>query len=424
MGRKKLDENDYKKIIELKQNGYSNADLANMFEVTSSRIGQILRGSGISSVNERYLQFSDEECEEIVSLYRQGVSAVKIGKIFGCSKSPITRVLNNNGIQLNNVLRKIPESEYQNVVNFYNDGYTQEEVAKIYGCAKHVVSAIMKKVGAVVRPNGTTKETAEEMYKLYIGGKRMPEIAKIYNMNPHTIGRVFQRNGLSADRKTYHCDEHYFDVINNQDKAYILGLLWSDGCNQLGRGKITIQLQERDQHILEEIKEVSKNERPLHKTPLNDKNPNWQNSMTLTWQSRHVSQTLNDYGMVPRKSLVLKFPDWLSVDLYPHFLRGYIDGDGSIYYSEDRNVFRVSMVGTKMFLNVVQTICANIGIKTSMSHKKEHSDVTYTLSATSNTGTLQLLNWIYKDANLKIERKYQKYKQGFLRYNINNSLAS
>jgi hypothetical protein len=34
------------------------------------------------------------------------------------------------------------------------------------------------------------------------------------------------------------------------------------------------------------------------------------------------------------------------------------------------------------------------------------------------------LNWIYKDANLKIERKYQKYKQGFLRYNINNSLAS
>jgi hypothetical protein len=183
-------------------------------------------------------------------------------------------------------------------------------------------------------------------------------------------------------------------------------------------------LQERDQHILKEIKEVSSNERPLYKTPLNDRNSNWQNTMTLTWQSHHLSQTLNNYGMVPRKSLVLEFPDWLSIDLYPHFLRGYIDGDGSIYYSEERNVCRASMVGTKMFLNVVQNICMNIGVKTSMNHKNENNSVIYTLTTTSNTGTLKLLNWLYADANLRLQRKYDKYQQAFIRYSINDSLAS
>lgn len=424
MGRKKLDEKDYKKIIELKQAGYTNTNLAEMFGITASRIGQILRENGILSINPRNLNFSDDDCTKIVSLYQQGISAVNIGKLFGCSQNPITKVLHNNGIQLDNVLRKIPESEYQNVIDLYNSGKTQKEVAKIYGCEAHVVATIMKKFGIPAHPNGTTKEVAEEMYSLYVNGKRIPEIAEIYGLDRHTIGRVFKRNGFETDRKTYHCDEHYFDNVDNQDKAYIAGLLWSDGCNQLKRGTVTIQLQERDKEILEQIKIVSKNERPLLKNALSEINQNWQDSITLTWQSHHLSKVLNDYGMVPRKSLVLEFPNWMDESLYGHFLRGYVDGDGSIYYSENRNVFRVSMVGTKMFLGVVQDICTKIGVKTSMHHKKEYNDITFTLTTTSNTGTLQLLNWLYKDANLKLQRKYAKYQQAFIRYNVNNSLAS
>lgn len=128
--------------------------------------------------------------------------------------------------------------------------------------------------------------------------------------------------------------------------------------------------------------------------------------------------------MVPRKSLVLEFPNWLNIDLYPHFIRGYIDGDGSLYYSATKNVFRVSMVGTKMILDVLQQIFADIGVKTSMYHSKEHNDVTYTLSTTSISGALMLANWMYQDANLKLQRKYQTYQEAFERYNINNSLAS
>jgi hypothetical protein len=262
------------------------------------------------------------------------------------------------------------------------------------------------------------------MYALYNTGARLPEIAKLYNVDRHTIGRAFTRNGFATDRKTYHCDEHYFDKIDDQNKAYILGLLWADGCNQPNRNKVILQLQERDEDILEQIREISRNERPLWKSALNDKNPNWQNSMMLVWQSKNISQVLNAYGMVPRKSLVLEFPDWMNETLFSHFIRGYIDGDGSIYYSRDKKVARVSMVGTKMFLAIVQDICNKIGIKTSMYHKKDYNGPIYTLSTTSNRGTVCFLNWVYDNANLKLQRKYDKYQQALCDKNINNSLAS
>lgn len=423
MGKKKLDENDYKKLLQLKQDGYTNTEIASIFGVTASRIGQILRENGINSIHPNYMNFSDDDCQNIISLYLCGISATSISELFGCSRTPIVNVLHSYGIELDTPLRRVPRDDYQKVAEMYNNGMSQYEIADIYKCSATIISDILKQMNVIIRPNGTSKERAEEMYKLYKSGMRMPEIAKIYNMDPHTIGRVFKRNGFVADRKTYHCDEHYFDTIDTQEKAYILGLLWSDGCNQLSRGKVTIQLQERDKEILEQIKKVSNNERPLWKSTLNDKNPNWQNSMVLTWQSRNISQVLNDYGMVPRKSLILEFPNWLDESLYSHFIRGYIDGDGSIYYSQNKNVCRVTIVGTKMFLDVIHNICTEIGVKTSLYHKEKHNDNTFTLYTTSNSGTLTFLQWVYNDATLKIQRKYDKYQQALYNYNINNSLV-
>lgn len=424
MKGKKLDENDYKKIIQLKNDGRTNPELANLFGVTSSRIGQILRQYGISSVNSRYLNFSQEDCQKIISLYNGGVSATKIAESFGCSRKPIVEILHKNGIKLDTTLRKVSKDDYHEIINMYGDGMTQREIADVYGCSTSVIHNIMKKIGLQARPNGLTKECAEQMYALYSTEMRLPQIAELYGVSRHTVGRVFKRNGFESDRKTYHCDESFFDIINTPDKAYILGLLWADGCNQLNRGTVTLQLQERDQHILEQIKLISCNERPLLKTELNKKNPNWQNAITLTWQSHHISQQLNGYGMVPRKSLVVEFPCWIDNSLYSHFIRGYMDGDGSIYYSQDKKVFRVSMVGTKMFLDVVRDICSELGIKTSLSHKTEHNDITYTLYITSNSGSICFANWIYEDANLKLQRKYTKYQQALIDYNINNSLLS
>lgn len=370
------------------------------------------------------INFSEEDCKKIIEMYKNGISVVKIGDIFGCSRTPIKKVLCQHGVEIDNVLRKIPKDHYQNIIDLYNSGKTQQEIADLYGCGKHIISNIMKTMGATVRSSGFTKDDADKMYEMYQSGKRLREIAQIYGIDQHTIGRILARNGFTTDRKTYHCNEHYFDVIDEGNKAYILGMLWSDGCNSVDLGKITLQLQEKDKHILEDIGELMQSDMPLWFLNLNAKNPNWSNTYTMTLRSRHMSDLLASYGMVQRKSLVLEFPKWLDPSLCSHFIRGYMDGDGSIYYSQSKNVLRVSMIGTKMFLAVVQSICSEIGVKTSLYHKTEHNDATYTLYTTSNFGTFKFLQWIYKDADLKLQRKYNKYQQALYDYNINNSQVS
>lgn len=369
-------------------------------------------------------QFSEDDCKKIVDMYKSGMSIVKIGNMLDCSRTPVKRVLQQYGVTIDNVTRKISKDNYQHIIDLYNSGKTQQEIADLYGCGKHIICTIMKSAGVEVRPNGFTKDDANTMYEMYKNGKKLSEIAEIYGVDRHTVGRVFKRNGLVVDRKKYHCNEHYFDTIDSGDKAYILGLLWSDGCNSVNIGKITIQLQERDKQILEDISEAIQSDRPLWFSNLNVKNHNWSNTYAFTIRSKYMSDLLSSYGMVPRKSLVLEFPKWLDKSLYSHFIRGYMDGDGSICYSQQKNVLRINMVGTKNFLNIVQKICSEIDVKTYLYHKDGHNDATYTLYTTSNSGTLKFLQWIYNDANLKLQRKFDKYQQALYNYNISNSQTS
>lgn len=368
------------------------------------------------------IEFSEEDCGKIVDMYKSGISAVSIGKLYGCSKNPITKVLHNYGIELDTVLRKVPREEYQNIVELYHGGKTQKEISEMYNCSETVICGIMKKLGVSPRPNGYTYNDARKMYEMYQDGSTLNEIAVVYNTDRHTVGRVLKRNNFVIDRKTYHCDEHYFDQIDSIDKAYILGLLWADGHNDVSRGKIILQLQEKDKELLESINKIISSDRPLWFCPLHTKNKNWSNTYTLTLQSDHISNVLESYGMVQRKSLVLEFPDVVKEDLFGPFIRGYVDGDGSICFNDKTKKTEVSMVGTEMFLKKIKEICSNLGIKSSIYDKNKGNQIIKTLHITNKKDRVRFLNWIYDRANLKMERKYLKYQQLLNDYNINNSL--
>lgn len=73
--------------------------------------------------------------------------------------------------------------------------------------------------------------------------------------------------------------------------------------------------------------------------------------------SKHLWETLNNYGCTPRKSLTLKFPDediFKSKDLIRHFIRGYFDG--CISYERYKNgiVMRCSLLGTMDFVEGIK----------------------------------------------------------------------
>ena len=54
--------------------------------------------------------------------------------------------------------------------------------------------------------------------------------------------------------RIFNVDDNYFNKIDNQNKAYILGLLYADGCNYENTGTIKIDLQIDDEELLDKIK--------------------------------------------------------------------------------------------------------------------------------------------------------------------------
>ena len=269
----------------------------------------------------------------------------------------------------------------------------------------------------------------EEKYYIcenYLKGASCVTLSKHYGINHHAIAIVLEERGIQRDRtlstRKYSVDEHYFDVIDTPEKAYVLGLLYADGCNFEPKQTISISLQEEDRELLEKVRKELKSEKPLEHLDYSNKHDfgyTYKNQYRLLVFSKHMSKALHDKGMVCNKSLILEFPDWLDQDLYSHFIRGYFDGDGSI--SKHNNSVSATITSTNNFCERVKEICLNLGIYSRLNEAGCHNGVTKYLSIARKDDVKKFLDWIYNDATIYLERKYQRYTQY---YNMDNALSA
>lgn len=273
----------------------------------------------------------------------------------------------------------IPVEEYENIINLYKSGLSQAKVGEIYNVGHYIIGKILKKCGVVARDD-------------------------------------------SHKSRKYTINENYFDNIDTQNKAYILGLLYSDGCNYPPQHRVKLELQERDKSILDKINIEIQSNKPLSFNNLNSKNANWQNTYRLDITNKHISNKLVELGMVQNKSLILEFPIWLDESMYASFLRGYLDGDGHIEWSNTRFI---TLVGTSQFCNYVKDFCENkLDIKCSICNTASKDSNTKLLYIHGRQRMKQFLDFIYQDADLYIERKYNIYQNICMEMNINNSLLN
>lgn len=99
-----------------------------------------------------------------------------------------------------------------------------------------------------------TKDTLAELY--VNRGWTLDDLEAHFGINRTTVADYLKRHGIQARKasswtRTHTYDEHFFERIDTFDKAYILGLLISDGC--LHKHSLTIALKESDGHLLRRI---------------------------------------------------------------------------------------------------------------------------------------------------------------------------
>ena len=156
-----------------------------------------------------------------------------------------------------------------------------------------------------------------------------------------TLDEIIDEYGLYVKPKTeinqkYSIDNYYFNVIDTQNKAYSLGMLYADGTVSKNKTGFAISLQERDKDVLDQLNHEFGGDRKLSYIEYSKKNSNWQNQYMLGISNKQMHEDLIKHGCVPNKSLVLEFPNDIESGLIRHFVRGYFEGDGNISKNEDR----------------------------------------------------------------------------------------
>lgn len=306
--------------------------------------------------------------------------------------------------------KNVLEQHKDEIIKLYKNGMLQREIAKVYDTSTSSVGRFLRANGLLGRVKLTDKDK-ENIVSLYKKGNTILEIAQQYHISNKTVSYILHSNNIQITQygessKKYSLNETYFDLIDNRDKAYLIGLLYADGCNT---GKeISISLKSVDKHILDSINKLLDSDRPLQFLSYHDKNKNWSDQYKLCITNKYMATQLMELGVVPHKSLILTFPDWLTEDLYPDFIRGYMDGDGNIAKKEKR----VNLIGTEAFCMKLADVLhkiLNINCGIYLCHGNKNT-TTRTLQIAGGNQVKRFLDYIYNDANLYLFRKYDIYK--------------
>lgn len=168
-------------------------------------------------------------------------------------------------------------------------------------------------------------EMESKILELYDNGLSCYKIAKKYDCTPTLINRVIIKYGKSKTNEDYHdytLNENYFEKIDTPEKAIILGFLYADGYICEKKHYIKIQLQYRDEHILEQIKKAVSSNKNFYYRVLKGRKYS-----AVVFNSRKMVSDLVNLGCMQRKSFKIRWPK-INHKLLPDFLYGYWLGDG------------------------------------------------------------------------------------------------
>ena len=275
--------------------------------------------------------------------------------------------------------------------------------------------------------NILTEEKIQEIREYYLKKPiTLEKMSRIFGFCTPTIRKALGPGIKIYDKNRIYnpnLDEDFFQEIDNEYKAYFLGLIIADGnvydpndtshsTRHPGSKWVSITLHDYDQYMLGIFKHIIK----LSSNVASD----GRGSSYVAVRSTKMANDLQKYGIVQRKSFITKFPFNVSPDMYRHIIRGIIDGDGSIdaFQTNVRNKFRhrITCCGTHRLMQEMIDVIVN-GAELDFTPKvyDYKNKLLSEFRVTSINDMYKLGKWMYMDCHVFLERKYETF-QKFVRH--------
>ena len=253
--------------------------------------------------------------------------------------------------------------------------------------------------------------TEQQIIEAYQCGMYISHIEKKFHIDIRTIKKILQKNNINYIAKIarkHLINDNFFDVIDTEEKAYFLGFLFADGAVSKFGYNVRLTLKSEDVNIIKKLEQcIYQDLSKDHIVIRESKQLPGKYYASLDINSQHLVQSLNNLGCTPKKSLTLKFPN-IGSNLHSHFLRGYFDGDGYLNLKERVFVLTSTLDFCKDALEILkQKTGKNL-------HIYKYKNI-YRLTSHGRNQVVAILNYIYNNSTVYLDRKYELYQKLILK---------
>ncbi|MGB2696251.1 MAG: LAGLIDADG family homing endonuclease [Candidatus Zixiibacteriota bacterium] len=259
---------------------------------------------------------------------------------------------------------------------YHKEEKSLEDIARLFGCTRMYVMKLSVKYGIRLRTKGQARYLALKAGKL---------------------------------PQQYRAVNHDFFSKWTSKMAYVLGYFCADGCMFLEK-KVRLWhfvIASNDWAHLETIRKTIVSTHTFRKSTKQPK------LLTMNIVSDKICKDLLKLGITPKKSLTLRFPDVPNKYLND-FIRGYFDGDGSIYMESRNQAARLSISsGSRNFLFTLNNHLEQLvpGVVGKL-YKHKHARCYYLRYVRMNDIT-RLFKYLYPnfEKTLCLKRKFEKFQE-------------
>ncbi len=314
------------------------------------------------------------------------------------------------------------EPDILEFLEIYNKYKSAKEVGKFYNINEVHIRKFAKLINFNINKfNGRFPSLNKEQQDYILNNyhtKTSTTIANELNCHKALVQKIWKENNKKGKRKlNYYSDFNYFENIDTPEKAYWLGFLYADGCvhkrkEKYEEGSLSIQLNIKDIELINTFKKDIKSENPITYNSTKRKSGYISNFTRITIISDKIFNDLIKLGCVPRKTFQLKNIPNIENNLIRHFIRGYFDGDGSIFKSKTRNnTYGFCINGQLELLNNIKQILEN-ELNIELQIYKDKRTVNFGFITTKVNNKIKIIyNYLYNNASRFLKRKKDIFEE-------------
>lgn len=253
-----------------------------------------------------------------------------------------------------------------------------------------------------------------DIIESYTRGDGTKSIAERLCVHESTVQKYLRRAGILKPKHIYVHTRSFF-ASYTPESAYWAGFIMADGYVSSNRNMVGIHVQHQDKEHLEHfLRAIGATNKLIHDSHANA----W---CVQIYSTELKQDLLNNFNITPRKSKTALYPSHIPSNFNSHFIRGIMDGDGSLSHTTMRTL---SFVGTKLILTSINDIITSAadlkinGGKTKYAVCIPHKDKPWFASLSIyGRNADKALNWLYTGStpNTRLFRKYELYLNNFQR---------